>query len=55
MARAWCEAVMERRADFISPADEQNTAAADLKDDENRLFGRRFEITSFRWLNPQEI
>lgn len=55
MARAWCEAVMERRADFISPADEQNAAAADLKDDENRLFGRRFEITSFRWLNPQEI
>ncbi|MCH7225897.1 hypothetical protein [Haloferula sp. A504] len=55
VARAWCEAVVERQAAFVSPQDEPNTAAADLVSDVNRRFGRRFELVSFRWLHPNEV
>jgi hypothetical protein len=50
--RAWCEAIVQRTAvplvpsaDGINPMD--GGEEADL--------GRRFTITSFRWLNPDEL
>ncbi|MEI6603675.1 MAG: hypothetical protein WCP35_00090 [Verrucomicrobiota bacterium] len=65
-AKAWCEAVAQRQADFIDPRD-----AADKKmrgDDGtpdpqkhkellqiNQTFGRQFKIISFRWLKQDEI
>ncbi len=55
IARAWCEAVVERRADFVDPADARTTPWDELSSQANRDFGRRFEIVSFRWLNPQEV
>ena len=55
VARATCEAVVQRIADYLDPAD-----PADLRPDElarlpNRAFGRRFVIVSTRWLDPSEI
>jgi hypothetical protein len=53
-ARAWCEAVVKRTRNF---ADSQD--AADLIDAPtqtvNTIFGRRYEVISFRWLNANEV
>ncbi|MFH1500055.1 MAG: hypothetical protein ABII82_19795, partial [Verrucomicrobiota bacterium] len=52
-ARAWCEAVVQRLPDYHSPGlDPSQTPAAGS---DNARFGRRFEIVSFRWLNPDDI
>ncbi len=53
IARAWCEAVVQRYADFI---DSTNEPEADYSSISmlNKTFGRRFEMVSFRWLNPLE-
>ncbi len=53
-ARATCEAVVRRTRDFVDPKDAPEittlpTSAANL------IFGRRYEIISFRWLNDSEI
>ena len=51
-ARAWCEAIVQRTVDYVDDADaadEQPTSEA------NKLFGRRFVITGFRWLAPEEV
>jgi hypothetical protein len=55
VAKAWCEAVVERTRDFIDPADEPHVMPDDLTSSTNRIFGRQFNIVSFRWLNPKEI
>lgn len=53
-ARATCEAVVRRTRDHVDPAD-----AADITtlptSPTNLIFGRRYEIVSFRWLNEAEI
>ncbi|WP_353415581.1 hypothetical protein [Haloferula helveola] len=51
-ARAWCEAVIQRTPDYLDPTDEafdEPTTAA------NETFGRRFVVTAFRWLAPEEV
>ena len=55
LASAWCEAVVQRFPEFTDPADPPETARADLTRELNRRFGRRFDITSFRWLSPEEF
>jgi hypothetical protein len=62
LARAWCEAVVERGKDFVDPTDVPETSEIDpltnqlkLKADVNKTFGRRFVIRSFRWLSPTEV
>jgi hypothetical protein len=50
--RAWCEATVQRYPDYVDPAD---TASATPISPVNQLFGRRFQIISFRWLLPAEI
>jgi hypothetical protein len=55
MARAWCEAIVQRTPAYADPADSPETKQADLSSESNRNFGRKFQITSFRWLNPSEI
>jgi hypothetical protein len=53
LARAWCEAVVQRVPDFIEPATDPAAAdPADLQSNANRTFGRRLVIQSFRWLPP---
>ena len=51
-ARAWCEAVVQRTPEPLDPDESGlNPRLAGGTGD----FGRRFLITSFRWLSPQEI
>jgi hypothetical protein len=59
VARAYAEAVVQRVPEYINSADRPSvnvwdpsvaTGAAD-----NKRFGRRLNIVSFRWLSPQEI
>jgi hypothetical protein len=54
LARAWCEAVVQRDAPFVDPSDppEKNYSTINQI---NQSFGRRFEIVSFRWLNTSEV
>jgi hypothetical protein len=55
IANATCEAVVQRFPDWIDPADAAETAPAALTSKANQNFGRRFLVTSFRWLNTNEI
>ena len=64
IARAWCEAVVKRTANYVDSTDDttdlpgpDDSGASDSKSVNaiNEAFGRRFEITSFRWLNASEI
>lgn len=50
--RAWCEAVVQRTPQPLDPDESGlNPRLAGQAGD----FGRRFTITSFRWLSPEEI
>jgi hypothetical protein len=53
-ARAWCEAVVQRRVDYVDPSDPPG-ASPDSLQPVNRDFGRRFEIVELRWLSADEI
>ena len=53
--RAWCEATVQRTPDYLDPADMNHLATKDLSKNTNKILGRRFEIISFRYLNPSEI
>jgi len=52
MARAWCEAVVQRLPDPVEP-DDSGINPADSGTDKD--LGRRFTIRSFRWLAQEEI
>jgi hypothetical protein len=54
VARAWCEAVVQRVPDFVDPKNEPETATDGLNDI-NKYFGRRFVISGFRWLGKDEV
>ena len=55
VSRAWCDAVVERNRNYVNPSDKAETLPASLKQKVNKSFGRRFNLASFRWLNPREI
>lgn len=55
IARAWCEAVVQRRADYLDTRDLSHLAPTDLTQEINRRYGRRYHMVSFRWLSPGEI
>ena len=53
IAKAWCEAVVQRLPDYVDPSN-----APEISDNltvTNTAFGRKFDIISFRWLNSEEI
>lgn len=54
LARAWCEAVVQRVPDFVDAGNEAFIAFTELNT-VNKRFGRRYEIIGFRWLNPSEV
>jgi len=54
VSRAVCEAVVRRTRDYVDSVDTADLATPP-KSPINKTFGRRFEMVSFRWLNPSEI
>jgi hypothetical protein len=66
LARAWCEAVVQRFPDYVDPSDPASahpsgTASMTVADGGvavkavNQAFGRRYRIVSFRWLTKDDI
>jgi Tfp pilus assembly protein PilX len=55
VARAWCEAVVQRIPEYIDSTDLEHVKQADLISLSNKMFGRKLSIVSFRWLNPEEV
>jgi hypothetical protein len=66
IARAWCEAVVQRVPEYCDPTNEPDAAPRELAADGqfsntdkltpiNLRFGRRFHIASFRWLSGTEV
>ncbi|MGC4014218.1 MAG: hypothetical protein QM755_06820, partial [Luteolibacter sp.] len=53
-ARAWCEAEVTRGAANVDPANKSTVVSASLSP-VNQTFGRRYQIVSFRWLQPSQI
>lgn len=53
-ATAYCEAVIQRTAEFLDPTDPPETQLTQVNPI-NREFGRRFNVISFRWIDPREI
>lgn len=54
VARAWCDAVVQRTPEFVSGDDNLIEGHTTLRP-VNRSFGRKFQIISFRWLDPGEV
>ncbi len=54
LGQAWCEAVVQRLAEFIDETDAPPTATDNLSA-LNTTFGRRFVVQSFRWLREDEL
>ena len=55
VARAWCEAVVQRVPDYVDDSDANEVKTAALTSEANRRYGRKFQISSLRWLNPNEV
>jgi len=66
IARAWCEAVVQRMPEYLDGSDAPETPAYTLDDGNrpqpsatlseiNRRFGRKFSVQSFRWLSEGEV
>ena len=55
VARAWCEAVVQRLPEYLDAEDEAWLKQDDLREPANIAFGRRFQLVSFRYLNPSEV
>lgn len=54
IARAWCEALVQRTSDYVDPQDQAYRNPGELASTANKTFGRRYRIESFRWLADQE-
>jgi hypothetical protein len=54
LAKAWCEAVVQRIPEFVDASNPAHTAIASLNPT-NQLFGRRISIVAFRYLAPSEV
>ena len=55
VAKAWCEAIVQRVPDYLDTSDAPEVKPENLQSLANERFGRRFNITSFRWLSPEEV
>jgi hypothetical protein len=55
VAKAWCEAIVQRVPDYLDTSDLPEVKPENLQSPANERFGRRFNITSFRWLSPEEV
>jgi hypothetical protein len=50
--QAWCEAVVQRVADYVDPSD---PAGASPSTPDNQAYGRRFLVVGFRWLTAVDL
>ena len=57
LARAWCEAVVQRYPEYIdrSSTDRSHFRHDLLTSETNRRYGRPLRVVAFRWLNPEEV
>ena len=55
LARAWCEAVVQRVPDYLDLVDNADAKPVELTKEVNKRFGRRLQVVSFRWLSPEEV
>ncbi len=62
LSQCWCEATVQRSLDYVDPTDAPSAAefSADLKHTAklsplNRILGRRFRVTSFKWLDIWDL
>ena len=56
VSQSWCEAVVQRKAEYVDDADDTYTLPSDSMNSEvNKRFGRRFEVINFRWLDEGEV
>ena len=53
-AEAWCEAVVQRLPDYMDESQNPDETVEELNSD-NLTYGRRYHITSIRWLSENEI
>ncbi|MEK7954009.1 pilus assembly PilX family protein [Luteolibacter soli] len=52
LARAWCEATVQRFPEYVDQTDKPELVATTQA---NKSFGRRFSVVAFRWLHPDEV
>jgi hypothetical protein len=62
LSQCWCEAVVQRSIDYVAPSDAPQSGefSADLNQPSrlsylNQVFGRRFRVTSFKWLDHWDL
>ena len=59
IARAICEAVVQRLPEYVDTETDPNNNEpwdeGDILNDTNKIYGRRFDIQNFRWLDESEI
>ena len=61
IAKAYCEATVQRIPDYVDPAnvpsdrDDPSPTGKKVLSDLNKTYGRQFKIVSFRWLSPLEV
>ena len=55
VARAWCEADVQRIPEYVDTSDSAHLDQDSLNSTINQRFGRRFVIVQFRWLTNKEI
>jgi hypothetical protein len=54
-ASAWCEAIVQRMPEYVDPANLPSERGSSELSPLNQIYGRTYEIISFRWLNESEI
>jgi hypothetical protein len=54
VARAWCEANVQRTIDYLDPQDKAHETPGELGSPANKAFGRRYRVVSFRWIADSE-
>ena len=55
VAKVWCEAVVQRTAEYLDRSVDPTTPYSKLTSEIAKKYGRRMEIVAFRWISPEEI
>ena len=55
LARAWCEAIVQRTQTPMLAGDQGLDPHSDITANPTAAFGRKFKVISFRWLNKEEV